>query len=54
MINLNLKRHELCDIMLALGIISRLSKAKKWKQLHTKIADILHRYDKLNELEESL
>lgn len=47
-VNLKLKRIEICDLLLALTAVSQSSEAKKWKELHDKIALILHDFDEKN------
>ena len=49
MVSVELQRGDLCDIALALTLISQATPdAKKWKVLHDKIKNVLHDFDKEN------
>ena len=49
MISMELQRGDLCDMALALMLISQATPdAKKWKVLHDKIKNVLHDFDKEN------
>ena len=47
-INIELKRIEGCDILLALTAISTSCDAKKWDELHDKLYGMLDAFDKEN------
>ena len=47
-VNLNLKRIEICDLLIATTIISSFSNSKKWNDLHNKLCQILDDFDKKN------
>lgn len=44
---LKLKRIEVCDLLLALTLVSQNSDAKKWKKLHAKIKQALSEFDEI-------
>lgn len=56
--NLNLRRIDVCNILLALTLVGNNTEAKKWKQLHDKIKVMLDEHDDavydeiLNEIKE--
>ncbi len=48
-ITLNLKRIEVCDLILACGIFAReKTNTVKWETLHDKLSEILHQWDEEN------
>lgn len=49
--NLNLKRNQVCDILLALTLTNINSDATKWKKLHDEIKTMLDEADKKEETE---
>ncbi len=44
-VNLKLKRIEICDLLLACTAIAEETDAKKWTDLHDKLAEILNNFD---------
>ena len=44
-VTLKLKRTEVCDLLLATGIIANGSDATKWDLLHSKLKEILDDFD---------
>ena len=47
-VTLKLKRIEVCDLLLATGIIARGSDAIRWDLLHSKLKQILEDFDEKN------
>jgi len=44
-VTLKLKRIDVCDLILAVGCITRESDAEKWEKLHDKLSEMLHEWD---------
>lgn len=44
-VTLKLTRHEVCDLILACGCLTRESPAEKWPKLHDKLSEMLHEFD---------
>ena len=47
-VTLNLKRIDLCDLLLACTLISAQSNAQKWDKLHDKLEQIIIDFDENN------
>lgn len=47
-VTLKLKRIEVCDLLMATGLIADESKATKWAVLHDKLKEILEDFDEKN------
>ena len=47
----NLKRIDLCDLMIACTVLGNETGAKKWNDLHDKIEAIINKFDKEHEEE---
>ena len=47
-VTLKLKRIDVCDLLLATGLIANGSDATKWAKLHDKLKQILDDFDKKN------
>ena len=47
-VTLKLKRIEVCDLLLATGLIANETDATKWDLLHSKLKEILDDFDKKN------
>lgn len=50
-VTLKLQRREVCDLLLALTLISHESDATKWAALHDKVKGILNTFDEKLESE---
>lgn len=44
-LNLNLHRYEVCDLLLAITLVSSSSRAGKWQSLHSEIKKQLDAFD---------
>ena len=46
---LKLQRREVCDVLLALTLVSQESEAEKWRTLHDKIKEQLNAFDAIDD-----
>ena len=51
---LKLTRREVCDIALALSVMNDEMESNRWKELHDKVCDQLHEFDKAHTSEYGL